>query len=356
MTKTIIVPLDGSELSEQVLPCVAAIATKSGAEVVLLSAVVPVESWMAAEGVYPPGKPWEDEAKAASDYLSAVRDRLQDQGIAARPIVTWGKAAECIRQAAAASDMTLIAMTTHGRSGLPRLVLGSVASEIMRTSSHPVLLVKAAEHPPAYGDLSRILVPVDGSPMSEEVLATVEELARDAGSEIVLLRVVTPPVILYPGEAVPSTQPMLEDVEAAARNYVEQLASTVKHKGFAVQHEVVTGEASEAIVEAATRYGAGLIALSSHGRTGLARLLIGSTADNVVRQSATPVLIIRPRAVVDTQLRELAPVGIEIIEGVSVAPTLVPPPEITEVPVAQQTRNPYATPAREHRPERRSLS
>lgn len=355
MNRNILVPLDGSPLAEQILPFVVALA-RSGAEVTLLSAVVPFDTWIDAGGVYAPTSFVEDEVKAAAAYLETQRQHLEAQEIVVHTTIARGAAAACIREVAAASDAWLIAMTTHGRSGLPRYVQGSVASEVVRTSSQPVLLIRATEHAVEHADLSRILVPVDGSAMSESVIPAAEGLARTVGAEIVLLRVVTPPMVLYPGEVVPSAPPVLDDLEAAARSYLVKLAAAVRHDGLRVQLEVVTGEATEAIVEAADRFDAGLIAMSSHGRTGLARALIGSTAEGVVRQSTKPVLVVRPKAVVDEQLSKFPPAGIEVIEGMSVAPTLVPPPEITETQLTGQTGHPHEVPAHSDRPERRSLS
>jgi nucleotide-binding universal stress UspA family protein len=354
MKNTILVPLDGSPLAEQALPHAVALARKTGSELLLLSAVQPLETWMEAAGAFPTGTNWEEESRAAADYLSSQRENLQTQGIEARMIVMWGKAADCIRRAAATPGIDLITLTTHGRSGLPRLVLGSVASEVVRTASQPVLLVKATEQPTAQGEISRVLIPVDGSPMSESVIPVAEELARKLSAEIVLLRVITPPVVVYPGQAVPSARPVLEDIEAAANDHLDRLAVAVRHEGFKVDHEVVLGEATDAILEAADRYGVDLIAMSSHGRTGLSRLLMGSTADGVVRNSTRPVLIVRPQEIVKTQLPQEA-AGIEIIEGVSVAPTLVPPPTVSEFAVPAEANGIRKTPAQAHRPERRAL-
>ena len=355
MKNVILVPLDGSTLAEQVLPHAVALAKKKGSQLLLLSAVEPIETWAEAAGAFAPGAHWEDESRAAADYLSDRQENLRAQGVEARTIVMWGKAVDCIRRTAATLGVNLIAMTTHGRSGLPRLVLGGVASEIVRTASQPVYLVRAGEEPADYREVSRVLVPVDGSPMSESVIPVAKEFARQFGASLVLLRVITPPAMVYPGEAMPSAQPLLEGIEAAANEYLDRLAVGVRNEGLKVDYEVVLGDATGAILQAADRHGADLIAMSSHGRTGVARLLMGSTADGVVRHSSRPVLIARPEEIVKTQLAEAAPAGIEVIEGVSVAPTLVPPPNINEVAVGTIRSYPRPT-GNVKRPEQRSLS
>jgi len=129
----ILVPLDGSEIAESILPHVKDMAVAHGAEVILLR-VLP------ATGVLPSAA--EREAMEARNYLSAVEKRLQQQGVNARFTIRHGEDAEEITDYAEVNDVDLIAMSTHGRSGVGRWIFGSVAEKVLRGTNKPILLVR----------------------------------------------------------------------------------------------------------------------------------------------------------------------------------------------------------------------
>jgi nucleotide-binding universal stress UspA family protein len=296
MIETILVPLDGSELAEQVLPYAKMLAAKTEAELVLLSAVVPVQTWLGASSTR---ARWKEEAAKATSYLESVRQQISAAG-KVRTKVMWGTAADCIRDTADTEGADLIAMTTHGRSGLPRLVMGSVAGEVLHTTLQPVLLVRAGQEQPQRGvDINRILVPVDGSPQSESVLPYIESLAQRLDADLILERVVTPPVVR---RGLPVGLDLIED--AAAGVYLDKLGETIKRRGIKVQEEVSVGYPAQAILDAADRYSADLVAMSSHSRSAVGRWLMGSTADAVVRQAHRPCLVVRPSAVAAMHLAD----------------------------------------------------
>jgi nucleotide-binding universal stress UspA family protein len=314
MIDTILVPLDGSELAEQILPYAKTLAAKTRAELVLLSAVVPIQTWLGASST---SARWKEEAEKATSYLESVRQQISTVG-RVRTKVMWGTAADCIRDTADTEGADLIAMTTHGRSGLPRLVMGSVAGEVLHTARQPVLLVRAGQgQPPGEVNIKRILVPVDGSPLSASVLPFIESVAQRLDANIILERVVTPPVILYPGEVIPSALPVLDEIEAEARIYLDKLGETIKRRGIKVQEEVTVGYPAQAILDAADRYSADLLAMSSHSRSAVGRWLIGSTTDAVVRQSHRPCLIVRPSAVAATDPAGEETAAVKVAGGVS---------------------------------------
>lgn len=159
MYKQILVPLDGSEVAEQVWPHVEALAEKFGSAITLLRAIMPPVIPVAVPPMGPPVTPsttkvymeaMEAEREAASEYLSTFAEPLRKRGLQVTPELTDGPAAGAILGRAATVGADLIAMTTHGRSGLERLVLGSVAEEVTRRAPCPVLLVRArteAKHP-----------------------------------------------------------------------------------------------------------------------------------------------------------------------------------------------------------------
>jgi nucleotide-binding universal stress UspA family protein len=147
MFTCILVPLDGSELAEQVLPHVAALAQRFGARVTLLRAITPMSQVMAEEAALnePDGEPdsfAEAEQREAREYLAAAAQRLHEQGVAAAWEYPQGDAAEVIAARAIALSVDLIAMTTHGRGGLGRLVFGSVSDAVLRRAPCPLLLVR----------------------------------------------------------------------------------------------------------------------------------------------------------------------------------------------------------------------
>lgn len=296
MIETILVPLDGSELAEQVLPYAKMLASKTEAELVLLSAVVPVQTWLGASSTR---ARWKEEAAKATSYLESVRQQISAAG-KVRTKVMWGTAADCIRDTADTEGADLIAMTTHGRSGLPRLVMGSVAGEVLHTARQPVLLVRAGQgQPPSEVNIKRILVPVDGSPLSASVLPFIESLAQRLDADLILERVVTPPVVR---RGLPVGLDLIED--AAAGVYLDKLGETIKRRGIKVQEEVSVGYPAQAILDAADRYSADLVAMSSHSRSAVGRWLMGSTADAVVRQAHRPCLVVRPPAVAAMHLAD----------------------------------------------------
>ena len=157
MYKHALVPLDGSEVAEQVLPHIEALAEKFGSAITLLRATMPPVEPVAPAPMGFPVTPYvtqdftdayEAERRAAADYLDAVAKRLSSGVFQAERILVEGPAADAIIERAATLGVDLIAMTTHGRSGLQRLVLGSVADEVVRRATCPVLLVRAVEAKP----------------------------------------------------------------------------------------------------------------------------------------------------------------------------------------------------------------
>ena len=156
MYERILVPLDGSELAEGVLPYAVEIARKFDSELVLMQAVTPFARLLAETA---PGTPetsptavevsadiarqrLEGEIKQAQNYLDSIKTKLQNDGVNTRTHVVEGAAGAAIIDYAREVNASLIAMSTHGRSGLGRLVFGSVADEVLRNSHVPVLVVR----------------------------------------------------------------------------------------------------------------------------------------------------------------------------------------------------------------------
>lgn len=342
MINRILVPLDGSKLAEQALSAARGLATTTGCEVVLLTAIARMERWANAET-----PTWEDEEEAmASGYLDTLARELSDAGLKVTTRVAWGRPSDMIRQIADEASADLIVMTTHGRSGIARWLIGSVADNLLRTANRPLLLVRAQEETPAPLNVRSILVPLDGSHLAESGLTFVKGFARQLSARVILERVIVPPTILYAEQYIPSSSPILEDLEADARDYLETERERVESEDINVMISVDDGFPVETIINAAERFGADVIVLTSHGRTGPARMILGSVADGLVRQSNRPCLIVPARAVVVHEKASLAP----SVLGIEPPPTVIPAPVMTEV-IVEAPQRAKVPAVRPHRPE-----
>lgn len=295
----ILVPLDGSELAERAMPAAAALARRAGAELRLVHVHVPIP----AEPIYVEGLPVVDEHLHSlrrmheQAYLDQVLQKAA-AGIPAATVILEGRVADALADYARSTEAALVVMTTHGRGGLERAWLGSVAEELTRVSPVPLLLIRPAPEPVAF---RRILVPLDGSPLAESVLEHAARLTRlDPDGELVLLEVVQPvTAVVWASEAAlvaswPTADLVRRD-EEQARNYLQGVGRRLEAEGLHVRTRVeVAANVASAILEIARAEHADVVALATHGRSGLVRLALGSVADKVVRGSPAPVLLFRP--------------------------------------------------------------
>ncbi len=260
MLERILVPLDGSELAERILERLRPLLRRKDAEVILARAI-DVETSLARTDT---SRPLARLRAEAEEHLQGVRLRLAAQGIRARWTVCEGPPEEAILEAAA-READLIALSTHGRTGLARFVFGSVAEKILRASSVPVLVSRPFE-PAGEVPFRKILVPTDGSEASRAVLPAALEFARLFAAEIVYLHVTAE-------AAVPvGAQPDL---------------------GVPVRLLELSGDPASQIVDFCRPHGIDLIAMSTHGRSGVGRWVLGSVTEKVVRASPVPVLVVR---------------------------------------------------------------
>jgi nucleotide-binding universal stress UspA family protein len=317
MFRTILTPLDGSTFGEWALPMALGIARRSVASLRLLHVVPPPATLYSENALFIEDSDLESyvrehQRSASLYYLGAVAKRLKGlPSPGAAQVVVEGEVRDAIRAQADLGRADLVVMTTHGRGAFGRLWLGSVADELARTLSMPVLLVRPKEGVPDLehpADLKRILVALDGSPLAEQVLAPAVEIGRLAGAEIVLLRVVRPPLLpeyALEGGFSPITAG-LEKLEAeqkkqceAAETYLEATAAPLRAGSLPVRTRVVVeDQPAVAILQEAQKGDADLIALATHGRRGLSRFFLGSIADKVVRGGRLPVLLVRPKETV----------------------------------------------------------
>src|SRR6185437_14491355 len=279
---TIVVPLDGSPLAEQALLPARTLATNTQARLVLVRAV-PFS--LASHRRETAGHAALTEAQA---YLHGMSRQLEDEGTAVRSDLLPGSPAQAILFAAQVHHADLIAMSTHGSSGIQQAFLGSVADAVLRHSECPVLLTRASSPPLAPDAPRRILVPLDGSPLSEAALAylTSEHLADSA--KLFLLRVISPPALsdlpfVSPVAAADLFTRIGEETNAErkeAEAYLTSLGERYLH-GRQWEARVVLGYTSEEIVRQAGVVEATLITMATAGRHGFERLLYGSVAGRV---------------------------------------------------------------------------
>jgi len=344
MFKKILVPLDGSALSNSVLPHVRALAACCGSEVVLLRVIPEIGMRVVTPAVIaqtveqtvaslPPVLPDDLSMYEASarGQLEAVVAELAAAGLRAKARLGSGPVVEGILDAAAEEAADLIAMSTHGRGGLNRFLLGSIASQVVQHANVPVLLVRAKAEAKMADACAyrRILVPLDGSDFSRAVLPYVKALAACNHAEVLLLQAVPEPEI-DPGEAywtltfgraaslgeaprwapdAPSSERQawiesmrtelsrrMAEAKAAAQDQLSSVAEEFTAAGVGKCEVLVQfGAPADVILEMAQASQSDLIAMTTHGRSGLQRLLMGSIADKVIRHANVPVLLVRVR-------------------------------------------------------------
>lgn len=302
MYTSILVPLDGSQFGESALPAAVALAKRSGARLHL----VYVRGSAADGSTGLPGlaMAWGPEAeRAARAYLDGVAERTSDDlGESVSFALLDGAVAESVCAYARTNAVSLIVMSTHGRRGLSRAWLGSVAAGIIREALAPVLLVrprKGGARPGATLRIRRILVPLDGSRLSERIVAPAAVLGKLAGAAVTLVHVIEPVFRLGEAVMVPAAEFDREAHDrqrSEAQAYLDRVAARVRGEGLDAETEVVTGEAIHCLMDTARAKGADLIAIATHGRTGWQRLAFGSVADKIVRTSTLPALVLRPTA------------------------------------------------------------
>lgn len=296
MYKKILVALDGSQLSEAILPYVRFIAAKLKVPLELLH-VVDIETprSSSAEQQIRHQNVVAAEQRNSMNYLQKIAGSFAGLG-ATDCVVEIGKPGEVIVDRAARDARSLIAMTTHGRSGFNRWLLGSIADKVLHAAANPLLLVRATDEsknitePP----LKSIMVALDGSPLAEIVLPHAAELAAKMAVGVVLTRVFGVPTPMFAEEYGPYVEELWEQVESEAHAYLDEKAKQLQAQGLNdVSTTAEAGFASEKLIELAQQCGGTLLAMCTHGRSGVDRWVLGSVTDRVVRHLGGPVLIIR---------------------------------------------------------------
>lgn len=300
MYTKMLIPLDGSKTAEQVLPYARFFTSRFNKPVELI-AVVDIGEMLAqvsaekARDVY---DMIQEGMRSSEAYLKAVSGTLDGPDI--HCAVEKGRAEEVIIDRGEADPGILIAMATHGRSGVNRWLLGSVAEKILRGTANPLLLIRATENAKSEGETSlrSIIVALDGSELAESVLPFVAGIAKHLDLAVILLRTYNIPYSLYGfghGYYAVDIQQFMTEVGDEARNYLEKKAGEIKKLGVEkVSCVTKEGLSADEIIRTGRETPDSLIAMCSHGRSGVKRWALGSVTEAVVRHSDNPVLVVRP--------------------------------------------------------------
>jgi nucleotide-binding universal stress UspA family protein len=289
MYRRILVPLDGSEVAEQVLPWVRLVATPGDATAELFVCLDGPDAER-GDGTRP--------RHLAGEYLRGVAaGRLA--GVTTSQVITNGDACERIVDEAARDEATLVAMTTHGRSGLQRFLLGSVAERVLHATTRPLLLVRAGAVPAAAAApaLRVLVVPLDGSAVAEQALPHAVALARALRLPVVLVRALPAGVdfALNAGRFEGAERDVAEAVAGEASDYLDAVAARLRADGVDAGAQLVHGDVAAALLDWLRGVAGHLVVLTTRGRSGFRRLVLGSTANRLVHHAAGPVLVVPAR-------------------------------------------------------------
>jgi nucleotide-binding universal stress UspA family protein/predicted transcriptional regulator len=302
--KSLVVALDGSERGEAVLPWATYLARTHGLTLVLGRVVPwPIYAGMDGMGGYITPELFDEMIQAgreaATSYLEGLRDQLAPTGLTVELQVREGSAAEGILDLADDVGALAVVMSTHGRGGVTRLVLGSVAERVLQLATVPILLVRATgAETAATPGLQRLLVPLDGSALAEAALDVALDVA-EPGATVLLTRVVRPVEFEVLGSAGLDSeinQVATDRAVAEAQDYLARLQQARGGGQATIQALVALGRAADQILQAAREQSSDLIVMATHGDTGPARWFIGSVADEVLRHADRPILLVSARA------------------------------------------------------------
>lgn len=303
MFRDILVPLDGSQFAEAALPLASRLSHLSKARLHLVLVHQPAPAMIALGDmiVPPPAELDADRLGRERAYLAETAALLrQTDGLTVGFHEVLGSAGPEICEEATRLDADLLVMATHGRGAFQRMWLGSVADYVVRHLATPILLVPPIDaNQPTPGTAIRdIVVALDLSKDAETILQPVTALAQLTGAQVTLVHVVE--MIFEVGRGtsagpIVTDAGLLEASRAEAERQLEHLADRLRKAGLSVATRVVTGiNAAGGLLEILSEARYDLVALTTHGRGGLRRLLLGSVADKVIRAAAKPALVLRP--------------------------------------------------------------
>ena len=293
---SILVPLDGSELAEQAVSVAGSLARRCGGTLRLVSVEQPLPALaLPAEAPYTASEVELDVRAHAAEYLNSVADVIRRvQGDTVESAVLEGPVAPALQGYAVEQAIDLIVMTTRGRGGVSRWLTGSVADQLLRRTTVPVLLLHPGELPQPT-ELRRILIALDGE-IEEDVLNPAIALGSlDPTARYILTRVVEPAIPILTPLALYPTRPgrhYTDRLVSEARDYLAGVCQKLAAGGVEATYKVLVGRGiAEQVLELAGAMGVDCIAVGTHRRRGAERVMLGSVADRIIRGADVPVLI-----------------------------------------------------------------
>ena len=285
MYERVIVPLDGSQNSERVLPYVEELAQRTHCDLTFVG--VSSDQERSFEYIF-------------KKYVQDLAVQFKNKGLRAQSAFLYGSPSEEIIRYADTNGASLIAAATHGRSGFQEWILGGVSEKILLHSSKPVLLISARQ--PGTGatkstSLQNVLVPLDGSEAGEAALPWAEELAKSTNGRLVLLRVVlsTSKVVGVMNYATGFERQLVSTLRGQAREYLTSVVAELEKKGLDTKYDLIEGIPSEAILDYAKQNSIDLIVMTKHGMSAPSRAVLGSVVHQVVHASDIPILVVPVR-------------------------------------------------------------
>jgi nucleotide-binding universal stress UspA family protein len=298
MYTRLLIPLDGSTTAEKVLPYARFLARRLRLPLEILEVIEVADVVSHIRRGRDLKAILEKFDQSRRDYLRRVAGTFVDTAV--NCTVIKATPAEAIIDKAAEDKTTLISMATHGRSGVKRWLLGSVAEKVLRGGSNPLLLIRATEEAEGEGEanLASIIVPLDGSAVAEQVLPDAAALAKQLHVDLVLFRAYTIPYTALPVDAgiayAVADEELLSSLRDEATAYLAKKAAELNQSGLERVSTIAQyGLAADEIISMARKTPDNLIAMCTHGRSGVKRWALGSVAETVVRHSGNPVLVVR---------------------------------------------------------------
>ena len=294
MYEKIMVPLDGSNAAEMVVPYAEEIATKFNSEIALVSVAEPTPA---------------ESDHLFRAYLKTIQEKVRTElgnwgakpGTPVTIEVLAGNPAQEILSYAADKNVSLVVMASRGTSGEGPWLLGNIAAKVLRATTKPVLLVRKeapAEGLQRKGLIKRILVPLDGSKVAEQIVPHAEELAKVMGGHVILFQAHEPFLGVMSGEALGAmSEEEIKEVNKRrdddAEGYLKAMAGPLRQRGLTVSEVVASGNPADAILDYAESRAVDIITMSTHGLSGIKRWVFGSVTDKVLHAGDMPVLVVR---------------------------------------------------------------
>ncbi len=319
MFKKILVPLDGSEHSRKIVGWATGLAGALKAEIVLLSVIDPEEIEIlkattkdlhqrskdgTTQIIRTPSDVIDDALTQAKNDLQSEADRINSAGVSTSICVGAGSPAEVIVSEAHNQNVDLIAMATQRESALARGVLGSVTDRVLHSTAIPMFTLYPGElhdFENTSGGPHRVIVPLDGSSLSETAIEPATEIAKASNAEIVFTEVLRLPFFgvgvagIEYGAGDYAGDFGIDAQKVEVSEYLNRFVLEAKAAGLNASASVRTGSPSQQIVDEASESENSIVVMGSHGSGGLKRWVVGSVADKVIRSARRPVLVIPPK-------------------------------------------------------------